>query len=223
MTPLRRVIVHGIWIVLLFGALVSSVFAWLSTSPPPPIGEITIGELSYDLSTEGTTLSLELPIAELMYVDLLDDVRDDQTGMLSAVSTGFFLTLSGLEGTIPWRVLLSLESEGDLMGLLPLWILEGVNVDETHVDQSDYHAIFQSFGLDETATEEDWRQAIEAHNQAVIASIAAIEIQEHDTIRVQVVFWGDYDILSSPGGFLTRVYALSVVVNVFQTEKEIVG
>lgn len=221
MSLMKRVVLHGAWVVLLLGAFVGSVFAWLASANPPAIGEIHVGELSYEIQTNGTTFAIDLPISELMYVDLLDDIRDNQTGMLSHVSTSMFFTLTGLDDTIPWRAMLSIQSQGDLTGLLPLWIVEGVNLDETHVDTTDYHAIFASLGLDETATEEDWREAIEQYNENVLNAISEIEINENDEIRIQLVFWGDYDILSDPGTFLTRAYELSIVINVFQTEKGI--
>lgn len=220
MSLMKRAVLHGAWVVLLFGVFVGSVFAWLSTANPPAVGELQVGELSYAIETHGTTLSIELPIAELMYVDLFDDVRDDQTGMLSSVSTRVFFTLSGMDDTIPWRALLSIQSQGDLTGLLSLWIFEGLNLDETHVDQTNYHAIFASLGLDAFATEEDWRDAIEQYNAGVLEAISQIEINENDEIRIQLVFWGDYDALPDPDGFLNREYELSIVVNVFQTEKE---
>lgn len=223
MNPLKRAVFHGVAMILLFGAFVGSVFAWLATANPPAIGEITVGELSYAIQADGTTFAIELPIAELMYVDLLDDVRDNQSGMLEEVSTRMFLTLSGQSDTIPWRALLSIQSEADLTGLLPLWIFEGLNLDETHVDQSDYHGIFASLGLSAEATEEDWRNAIAAYNESVLESISLIEIEETDEIRIQVVFWGDYDALTTPETFLSRQYELSIVINVFQTEKEIDG
>jgi hypothetical protein len=220
MKSLRRVCVHAVFVFLLFGALVSSVLAWISISNPPAIGEIAVGELKYSIATGGTTQPITVPIAELMYVDLFADVRDDETGMLSSISTGFFLTLSGLSDTIPWRAQLKIESSGDLTGLLPLWILEGVNLDSGHVDQSDYHAVFASLGLDASATKEEWRQAIDAYNQSVLDTIESIEIQESDTIRIQVVFWGDYDALPNPEDFLNITYELTISIQVFQTEKE---
>lgn len=220
MARLRRVGLHAVMVFLMFGAFVSSVLAWISVSKPPTIGEISVGELKYSIATGGTTRPITLPIAELMYVDLFSDVRDDATGMLSAISTGFFLTLSGLSETIPWRAQLRIESTGDLTGLLPLWILEGVNVDQTHVDQTDYHAVFASLGLSASATKEEWRQAIAAHNQSVLETIESIEIRDTDTLRIQVVFWGDYDALSNPDDFLNITYELTISIQVFQTEKE---
>jgi hypothetical protein len=223
MKGVRRVCFQAVLVLLVFGAFVSSVLAWISVVKPPAIGEISVGELKYSIASGGTTRPITLPIAELMYVDLFADVRDDETGMLSSVSTGFILTLSGLSNTIPWRAQLKIESPGDLTGLLPLWILEGVNLDGGHVDQTDYHAIFASLGLDASASKEEWRMAIASYNRSVLDTIESIEVRETDTIRIQVVFWGDYDALTNPEDFLNITYELTITIQVFQTEKEVVA
>jgi hypothetical protein len=198
------------------------VFAWIEENKKPAVAEFRVGEIAVQtrLSDEYVIEEVELP--NLNYVDFSEDVIADQTSMLDFVATQIFLEIEILEGSFPIRNHIMLDFSTSPGPLLYFLILEGLDLDETHVNSGNYHELLLGLVPVGNTEETFWRNAIAEYNAGVLAQIEALEMTETDTLRLQIVFWGDYDALSAEAkeDFLTLDYSLNLIVQSVQANKE---
>ncbi|HAQ56512.1 MAG TPA: hypothetical protein DCR44_03825 [Acholeplasmatales bacterium] len=220
MSRAKNILLSTFILVVALTLAVYPVYAWFAVDNTPSVAEIRAGEVKVETTLEGSDLSGGIAIEDLLYVDFSEDIIYDRTGTLNTIATGIVLEVEALDGTIPIKNEIALVFPEGQDELLYVIVWEGLNLDETHVNLSDYHTFLLTLVAEGITDEATWRAAIAAHNASVLAMLADFDMTPGDTARIQIVFWGDYDQLVDPTGFLTLNYSVQLHVKTVQAEKE---
>jgi hypothetical protein len=196
------------------------VYAWFTINNQPSVAEFRAGEVKAQTTLANATLSGGITLENLTYVDFSNDIVADATGMLNTIATGIVLDIEALEGTVPIRNEIELIFPEGQDELLYLIIWEGLNLEESHINVTDYHSYLMGLVGEGVTDELTWREAIDLHNASMLSDLSTLSMSESDTVRIQIVFWGDYDHLSNPSTFLDINYTFQLKVQSVQVEKE---
>jgi len=220
MTKVRSVLL-SIFIILVTLTLAAyPAYAWFVVEEAPSVAEIRAGEVKVETTLDGSDLSGGIALPDLLYVDFAEDIIYDRTGTLDTIATGIVLEVEALDGSIPIKNEIGLVFPEGQDELLYVIVWEGLNLDETHVNLTDYHSFLLTLVAEGVTDEAVWRAAITAHNASVLAMLSDLDMTPGDTARIQIVFWGDYDQLADPSDFLALDYSVQLHVKTVQAEKE---
>jgi len=207
-------------ILIFFAFIPSAVFAWISYSFENSFVEVESGKIAVSINVVGEIVSNEYPISNLMYVDFSEDIILDKTNTLNYISTNMIVKITSHVDSLPIKNRFSFIFPDEQDPLLYLIIYEGINLDENYPYVNDYHTFIESLMSVGDQTESLWREKIATYNQTTIDDIANIILDSEDTITIQVVFWGDHDLLEDPTTYLDQVYFLELVIQTVQGNRE---
>jgi hypothetical protein len=226
MTKIRRNLLLVSVYLLIFSYFGSVVYAWILDKTPPALGEIHSGELKYQISSSRPTVEIGLPLDELLYVDISFDLANHQDSLFSYLVTRESYTITAQAQTIPWKMNLEVVILSDAVGLQYLIVFQGKNIDQAIPDIFELGEILDSFDLTELSSRDEWRSAIQSHNLETIQLMQEIMLEQGDTLRFQIVFFGDYYAIPNPNDILTiqqsisKQYLVHAVIEIAQIEKE---
>ncbi|MDP2425169.1 MAG: hypothetical protein U1C51_05175 [Candidatus Izemoplasmatales bacterium] len=214
------VFTHIIILLIAFISMTTLVYAWIYDRTPPAVGEVRIGTIDYSLAMGSNYLTEAFLLENLLYIDLIEDLVKDKTNTLADVGISLFFDIEvGIE-SIPIKIDLLMNTNNIDQSIIYLIIIEGINLDINHQDINDYSSIIGLWDVDSSSTYEEIKLELALYNQNVINQLYATHLVAGDSIRIQIVFWGDYDALSNPEDYLTTTYSVDFQITLSQVEKE---
>lgn len=207
-------------VIILMMSIPTVVYAWMTYVEEKSLVTINAGEI--DITTyanEQITID-QIDLIDLAYVDYQNDFILDQSGTLDIIASNLRIDIVASEQSVSIKHHIQLIDNSSQVGLLYFIIYEGLNVGESYVLQSNYHALMSSV-INGLIIKEDQLAAIQAYNLSVLDQMAAETLNAGDMLTFQIVFWGDHDEAPDPMIFLDQIYSFSMIIDVINSKGEV--
>ena len=206
MLKVRKSILMTIFVAVVLSAVTTVVFAWLTNKNNLPFIEVNRGYI-YTTNTfiyDDTPIikDTNFAIKELAFVDFKKDVVDDEYGMLNQLAIFMLIKIQVPTGSMRVKNQLALQvtnTNGSAGGMLYMIINEGVLGGSSITDYKAFFlsANFRGGNLTGVTNVATWRTAINLHNTTTLSNISSQIMNPNETLTIQLVFWGDYDMLTN--------------------------
>ena len=198
---------------ILITVLLTVVLGWFTSKSSIPFVTINKGEINLveKFTHDGVEFEDEIEFDDLTFIDFEKDVMNNTYGQLNNIACALTIELRVTLNSLPIKTMMEVEIENANFPLNPkgLFYVIMFQEDLVIIDPSplnyinNYHSYIRGIELPNgdlittLADPDDWRDAIDAHNTAMLENLKSVIATAGETIPIQIVFWGDYEKLDA--------------------------
>jgi hypothetical protein len=209
---MKKLYVSIIVIILIVSTIASVSYAWFTYVERKSLATFESGVLSIDLKANDLMFDFDLILDDIAFIDYNNEVVLDKYDTFNHMASSVKIDIMANEESPLSRHLITIDESILDDGLLYVIVYEGINLDETHEFESDYHTYISNIiaGYPDKASQ---LQAIQDHNALMIETMHDTEMHPLDIMTFQIVFWGDYDALQTPEDYLNQTFEVNLIID----------
>jgi hypothetical protein len=217
---MKKHLIIALSIFLIIVSITGVTYTWFTYVHRKSLAQFVSNEIEVIAEINQTIVIDEILMGNLSFIDYENDLIQDQTGMLSYMSSTIEIVVRIPNGSPLSKHKIQFENLSNDDSIIYLIVYDGMNLEEPYTFTKNYH---ERIGIiiDGLTTKADQLNAISSYNQQVLDDLYQVITKSDDVLFLQIAIWGDYDAVVDQTNYLNQVYAFRFVIDTVSSKGEV--